>query len=112
MPSGLAAGELNRRISIEAPSTATDSYGQPAQTWMTLLSTWACIRAITSREVYALGAGFTSQVSHKIVLRFTPTTITTAMRVAYRDRTFVIQAISDPDEDRRELNLIVLELSK
>jgi SPP1 family predicted phage head-tail adaptor len=108
----IASGQLNRPITIEAQSTAPDSFGQPQQTWTTVLSTWAGIGVVTSKEVYALGAGFTSQVTHKITLRFPTVAITTAMRVVYRGRTFIIQAMSDPDEDRREMHLMCLEQAK
>jgi SPP1 family predicted phage head-tail adaptor len=108
----IASGRLNRPITIEAQSTAPDSFGQPQQTWATVLSTWAGIGVVTSKEVYALGAGFTSQVTHKITMRFPTPAITTAMRVVYRGRTFIIQTVSDPDEDRREMHLICLEQMK
>lgn len=106
----LSAGQLNRPIVIESPSTTKDAFGQPSTTgWTALLSTWASIRAVTSKEVYALGAGFTSQVTHKVTLRYPTVTITPAMRVIYRGRTFVVQAVQDPDEERVQLDLLCLE---
>lgn len=108
------AGKLNRPISIEAPSQTKDAYGQPSQDWTTLADTWAQFATLTSKEVYALsGSGFTAQVSHKITTRFNPMlSITAGMRVVHRHRIFIVQAVSDPDEARRELNIFALEQSK
>jgi len=108
----MQAGELKRRITIEMPTSTQDSFGQPAETWTTVLSTWAGIRTATGKDIYALGAGFTSQVTHKVTMRFPVPTITTKMRAVYRGRTFIIQAVSDPDESRREVDLMVLEQTK
>ena len=103
-----AAGKLNRRITIQSPSTTTDAFGSPVATWTYVVTTWASIAAPTSKEVYALGAGFTAQITHKIVIRYREG-ITSAMRIKYRSRIFQVQAVSDPNEDRVRLVLMCLE---
>lgn len=112
----ISAGKLKRPIMIEAPSATKDAFGQQATAadYTVALSTWASINTLTSKEVYALGgSGFTAQVSHKITIRYNPSvTIAAGMRVLYRDRIFTVQIPSDPDEERRELDLICLEVSK
>lgn len=104
----LAAGTLNRRVTIQSQLTTQDSYGQEQQTWTDVLTCWASIHAATSREVYA-AAGFVSQLSHVVTVRYTFTPITSAMRVLYGTRTFQVQAVVDPDESRVMLNLYCLE---
>lgn len=108
----MQAGRLKRRLTIEEPSASKDDFGQPLQTWTSVLETWGDIRAITGKEIFALGSGFTSQVTHKIVLRFPSVALVAGMRVCYLARIFLVQFVSDPNEDRRELDLICLELSK
>jgi SPP1 family predicted phage head-tail adaptor len=109
----MQSGKLRRRISIEAPSTTQDGFGQPVDTdWQPVLSTWAAIRAITGKEVYALGAGFTSKVTQMITMRFPSATVSAGMRVVYESRIFLIVVASDPTEDKRELDLVCLEDSK
>lgn len=104
---------LRYPITIESPSTTQDSFGQPTNTWNTVASTWASIKAVTSKEVYALGAGFTAQVSHKVTVRYNAALcIEAGFRILYRNRIFQVQTVSDPDEQRVELNLMCLELSK
>jgi SPP1 family predicted phage head-tail adaptor len=105
------AGALNRKITIQTPSEAQDEFGQPTQDWTDVATTWAAIKAPTSKEIYALGAGFTAQVTHKITIRYRAG-LTSAMRVCYRGRIFHIQAISDPDESRVQLDLLCLEIDK
>ena len=108
----MQAGQLRRRVRIVAPVTSQDSLGQPTEgSWTPVLNTWASIRAITSREIFALGPGFTSDVTHKIVIRIPAagTTVRAEMHVLYHNRTFRIQTVGDPDESRRELDLVCLE---
>ena len=106
-------GELKRKITIQSPSTTQDSFGQPTDTWDTVANTWAAINAVTSKEVYALGAGFTAQVTHRVTIRFRrDLCIQSGYRILYRDRIFRVQAVSDPDEERVLLNLMCQELSK
>ena len=111
----MRAGAMRQRITIAAPGTGgQDSYGEPVDqaTGATVLSTWARIAAVTSREVYALGAGFDGQVTHKVTIRWTATALGAGMSVVYGTRTFQVQAVSDPDEMRRELDLMCLETTK
>jgi len=104
----MQSGKLNRRITIQSQTATKDAFGSLLATWSDVTCTWASIAAPTSKEVYALGAGFTAQVTHRIVIRYRDG-ITSAMRVNYRGRIFQIQAISDPDEDRVQLVLMCLE---
>ncbi len=107
----LSAGDLNRHITIQSQSTTQDAYGQQTTTWDDLMSCWASIHAATSKEVYA-ASGFTSQVSHKITIRFPALALRSNMRVIHRERTFNVQALSDPDEGRVQLDLLCLELNE
>lgn len=105
----LEAGTLNRPIKIQSQSTAQDAYGQQTTTWNDVVTCWASIKAATSKEVYA-ASGFTSQITHKITIRYQDTPIRSNMRVAYRNRFFTIQAVSDADESRAQLALLCLEI--
>jgi len=105
----LNSGDLNRRITIQVGTDAKDSYGQPFIAWHDLCTAWASIKTPTSKEIYALGPGFTSQVTHKILIRYR-SGITSAMRVAYAGRIFAIQTVFDPDEGREQLTLMCLEI--
>lgn len=108
----MRAGNLRRLITIQAQSKNKDSFGQPVDTdWQPVVSCWAQISALSARELFALGSGFTSEVTHRITLRYTPG-IAAGMRVCYQGRFFKVQTVSDPTEDKRQLDLLCLEASK
>lgn len=101
-------GKLKHRINIQGQSTEQDDFGAPIKDWSSVLTCWASIQAASSKEVYA-ASGYTSSLSHKIVIRYPSVAITSAMRVVYRDRVYQIQAAIDPDESREELQLMCLQ---
>lgn len=105
----IETGKLNRRILIQQQSGTKDDSGHRADQWADVVSTWASITAPTSKEIYALGPGFTAQVTHKITIRWRPG-VSAGMRIIFRGRTFQIQTAGDPDEGRVELNLMCLEV--
>jgi SPP1 family predicted phage head-tail adaptor len=100
-------GALNKRITIQSPVEVPGEYGQPVTEWQDVITTFASIHAVTSKEVYA-AQGYTSQVSHTITIRWRPG-IRSNQRVIYRDRIFEIQDALDPDERRVQLNLLCIE---
>jgi len=53
-------GALNKRITIQSPLEVPGDYGEPTTQWTDVISTFASIRAATSKEVYA-AQGYTSQ---------------------------------------------------
>ena len=111
----MRAALMRQRITINQPgTTGQDGFGQPIDgvAGDKVLCTWAQIAAVTSREVYALGAGFDGQVTHKVTIRWISTPLIAGMTVQYGARTFRVQAVSDPTETRRELDLLCLEESK
>jgi SPP1 family predicted phage head-tail adaptor len=105
------SGQLNRRVTIQRPSTSQDEYGQPTDDWQEFITTWARISTITGKELYALGPGFTAQVTHNISIRWR-SGVTSAMRINYRGRIFQVQSVSDPDENRVELDILCLEINE
>jgi SPP1 family predicted phage head-tail adaptor len=102
-------GALNKRITIQSPLEVPGDYGEPTTQWTDVISTFASIRAATSKEVYA-AQGYTSQITHLITIRWRPG-IRSNQRVIYRDRLFEIQAVTDPDERRAQLNLLCIEIN-
>ncbi len=105
----LDPGTLNKRITMSAPSTTQDEYGQPTNIWTPIRTCWAGIRTASSREVYA-ASGFVSQLSHVITVRYVADQPPKAgMQVGYKDRTFRVQAVSDPDESQERVELLCLE---
>jgi SPP1 family predicted phage head-tail adaptor len=108
----MRSGALRCRITIAAPAAVTDPFALPSGPPTAVLSCWAAITAATSKEIYALGAGFTSQVTHKIKIRYPDTLPTAGMTVTYESRSFTVQTAVDPTERKRELDVMCLEEPK
>ena len=108
----MRAGLLRNPISISAPGSAKDAFGQLVPGGSTLvLETNAAIAAISGKEVYSLGAGFDGQVTHLITIRFpVGISIRSNMTIAFGTREFLVQFARDPDERQRQLQILCLEL--
>jgi SPP1 family predicted phage head-tail adaptor len=108
----IAAGKRRHCVLIQQQTDEQDDAGEKLEQWNDLRSTWAEIRAVTSKEVYA-ASGFTSQVSHLITILFHPSmAVRSSYRVVYRGRIFQVQAVVDEDETQVELKLYCLELGE
>lgn len=108
----LAAGSLRFPISIVVPTTVQGTDGLPSTSLAPLMMTRADIKAATGKDIYALGAGFTSSITHKVTIRYPAVTIQAGMYVQYKTRTFLVQSISDPDELRVQLDMMVEEQTR
>ena len=76
------------------------------------MMTRADIKAATGKDIYALGAGFTSTVTHKVTIRYPAVTIQAGMFVLYGSRSFLVQTVSDPDELRVQLDIMCQEQTR
>jgi len=103
--------DLRHQIQIQQLSTTPDSYGQPAQTWATILTVNANIATATQRELYQAGA-LTSQVTHVITMRWPQNaTISPGMRVLFGSHTYRIQTCNNVDGRNILLILQALEIN-
>ena len=93
---------------MSTQSQSTDADGSPLNTWNALCHCWASITGLTSKELFAIG-GFTSQVTHKVVIRYPAVSIKAGNQVTCDGQTLKVQAVSDPDGLRRELDLFCLD---
>ena len=107
----MRAGPLRYSISITAPSAARDAFGQSQSAGqpVLVLTARASIAALTGKEVFAAGAGFSGQLSHKVVIRNPGVTIRNGMTVNFGVRRLQVQFAQDPDERGRELDIFCLE---
>jgi SPP1 family predicted phage head-tail adaptor len=62
-------GRLRHRVSVQRPTEAPDSYGEPVQTWTTVAERWAEIDAPTGREFVRAQQVF-AEVTHVIRMRY------------------------------------------
>lgn len=105
----LDAGTLLHQVQIQSQASTADSFGQPQQTWTTIRTACAAIATPSAREVFQAGQ-LTSQVTHMLTMRWSPTAIAPGMRAVFGSRTFKVQAVINVDERNIVTRLLCLEL--
>lgn len=77
------AGKLDRRVTLEAPTTTRGETGGHEETWSVFATLWASVRDLSGRETFnAQAAG--SAVSKVVTIRYR-SGVTAAMRVKFAD---------------------------
>lgn len=51
----MMSGRLDRKITIQEPTTTYDSYGEPVESWSDLAIVWAEVRQQSAREMWESG---------------------------------------------------------
>lgn len=88
-------GALRHRVVIEKNDGATDSAGGQAADWTTVATVWAAIERLNgSAGVEAGRAIDTATMNARIRTR---DDIAAGMRLLFRDETYRITAVTDPD---------------
>lgn len=105
----IRAGMLRHRVTLQERSTATDSFGQPIETWSDVGTYWAAVKPLRGREGEAIRQ-VKAEATHRVVLRAVAP-VTTAMRLVFDGRVLDIIEALDVDERGRELNLVCIERS-
>ena len=100
----MEVGLFRHRIAIQQRDATKDAYGQAAQTWTTLYTTWAGIEDISGKELIAAMA-INSELSTHIFMRWRAG-ISSANRILYQGIIYNIQAVVDPTGRKRELHIM------
>jgi SPP1 family predicted phage head-tail adaptor len=103
----VAAGLLDKRITIQAPTVSRNALGEPTVAWNAFATVWAGVEPVQGREFWAQQQ-VQSDVTVRIRMRYLPG-VTTAMRVAYGSRVLDIRSVIDPRERHTELQLMCSE---
>lgn len=104
----MRAGKLNKKVTIEAPATATSQAGGTTTKWQPVAENiWAAIEPLRGREWFDAG-GTHSEVDTRIRIRWRPG-INSSMRVVYKERIFDIQHPAEIRSEKRELHLMCKE---
>ena len=104
----MEAGKLNKRVTIQAPVTATDSSGAPNPTWVDIATVSAAIEPLRGREFFSAQQA-NNELSHRVTIRYRRG-IKPSYRLMYGIRYLEIESIIDPEERNRELQLMCKEL--
>jgi len=88
----MRAGDLNRRVRIEAREGSRDSRtGQPSDVWREMVTVWANVRMIKGKESL-LAAAEVSKASASIRIRYR-TDVKAGMRAVVDGVTFRVEAV-------------------
>ena len=104
----LAAGRLNKRVTLQRATAARDGHGQPIETWSNAAVVWAAIEPIRGREYFA-AQQFATEVTHRLRIRYR-SDVRATWRVRYGTRTFRIESVIDPLERHETLELMCVEV--
>ena len=100
----MRSGQLDQRISVERLVEGYDELGQPINTWLPIITTWAAVEPLVGRE-YLAAAALVAEVTARIRMRYRPG-ITAADRVIHGGTTYGVTSVADVHSSRRELHLM------
>ncbi len=99
----VAIGDLNKRVSFQKRTGATDAGGGMADDWTTAFSLWAKVDTPSTGD-YFNAMQMEQRVTHIVTVRWTPG-ISADMRIAMDGRYLTIKGVRDPDQRKRYLIL-------
>jgi SPP1 family predicted phage head-tail adaptor len=105
----LAAGSLNRRITIQRQSDARDKEGQPESVWTEVATIWASVAHKSGLQTIK-GDAEVSLVQASIRVRYRKD-VAAGMRVLHGSTTYQIRAVL-PDECGRDFVDFVCEVTQ
>lgn len=103
----MPAGDLNKRITIQARTETVDSMGASVVTWANLATVWAAIWPVSANELIQ-NAQQTMIISHRIRIRYR-SDILASYRIQFGTRYFHIVSIINPNEKREWLDIMAKE---
>ncbi len=101
------AGRLNRRITLQRKTGATDSYGAEIATWTDVATVWAAIEPLSGREFFA-SRQINAELTTRIVIRYLAGVVP-AMRIVHGAKLYDILSVIDPRDAHVELQLMCTE---
>ena len=104
----LRAGQLRHLLTIQTPTDSVDATGAVKSSWATLTTVWGAVWPVTAKEYIAAGQIFTN-LTHRVRIRYTDSTMTTKCRVRFGDRYLDIRGIVNSEERDEMLDLMCTE---
>jgi SPP1 family predicted phage head-tail adaptor len=101
-------GELRHIISFQKLVDSQNEFGEVVNEWVEVAKTRAGVYPISGKEFFS-AEKVTSEVSHKLHIRFLPN-ISPDLRIQFNDRYFHIISVINFQEKNIELQLLCKEL--
>ena len=107
MPMG--AGAMREQITIQQRTITRDAFGAAVESWSTLASVWANVkaqRAATALESMAKSTGRETVRAQYIVTTWYRTDVSEVNRLTWGSYTLDIRRVADPDGSQTHLELL------
>lgn len=102
-------GAMRHRLRLEAPVDTTNAQGDVTRSWVLQAWVWAAIRPMDV-AAGSIGEVATALSTYRVDIRWRAG-IAAGQRLIHRGRVLEIRTVSDPDERRARLVLIVEQRS-
>ena len=99
--------KLNKRVAVQAASTASDGQGGSTESWATETTISAAIEPLKAWEKYQ-AMQFQTPVTHKVTIRYL-SGLTAKKRLLYGTRVLAIKEVIDVNEQHAFMELKVIE---
>ena len=103
----MRAGRLRHRVTIQQPSSSTNSRGGKIKSWSDLATVWASIEPLSGREIEQ-DFQLEPETTTRIVMRY-KSGLTSNMRIKYGSRYYKILGITNTNERNYELIVNAVE---
>ena len=106
----MTIGEKRMRVAFQTPSVSRDDFGEPDQSWSTLVTAWALVQPMKGRERFAANE-VQADVDHRIVVRNSTelATLGPGDRATWSGHTYDIKAVIHRDHRRSEIEILAME---
>lgn len=107
----MQAGKLRHRITIQRlnahAATTRDAHGGFVEEWLDVVSVWGSVEPLRAVEILRANQ-VDARITHRITTRYQHG-VTTAMRVLFGTRVFLLLSVINPDERRILLEMLAME---
>ena len=83
---------LNRKITLQYPTTSQDSYGEEDVTWATYRNVWAQVVQQSGREIFS--AGIVAEADTLFRMRYI-STLDETWRISYNSKYYNIKSVKE-----------------
>lgn len=104
----IAAGALNKRITLQQLVESRDGFGGVATAWQDVATVWAAVEPLQGREFWAQQQT-QAEVTTRVRIRHRAGIAARTWRIAYAGRVLDIHSVIDPKERHEELQLMCTE---
>lgn len=104
----MQAGKLRQVVAVQENQATRNDVGEAVDNWVTVFTGRASVEPVSGREFFEARQR-QAEITHRVRMRYRTEPVPT-MRVLYRTRVLMIEAVIDVEERRKELHLMCREM--